>query len=472
MNIFGHHVARLSVVLAALDGLLFLVALRLLGGIGDCRACYFGTVVRLQPHQSILLTIAFLLIVASVGIYNTGAAQNFRVFLKRFLLAWQLLFLPSVVLIGLSKAAVGAPFGWFIGVTSLAISIFMLVLFVLHVGLGWCFDLPFMKKRVVVFGDGECARAVAGYINGPGSSRFCHVETISAWRAVHGPPVRMGSLALKVQEQELLALSSMALMLRADEVIVAVDDKTRLPVSELLDCKLSGVEVVDAVTFWEREAGRIDPSDLGANWLTFSGGFTCDHRRRAIKRLLDCTVSVALLAIALPILLATAALIKLESRGPVFYRQERVGLNGKLFSLWKFRSMRVDAEGDGVPQWARSADNRVTLVGRVIRKFRIDEIPQIINVLAGDMSFIGPRPERPFFVSQLREQIPHYDLRHRVRPGITGWAQVNYPYGASIEDARQKLTYDLYYLKKNDLLLDLAILVQTVRVILFADGAR
>jgi len=143
-----------------------------------------------------------------------------------------------------------------------------------------------------------------------------------------------------------------------------------------------------------------------------------------------------------------------------------------VFNLWKFRSMRTDAERDGVPQWAKSTDSRVTLVGRFIRKVRIDEIPQIINVLSGDMSFIGPRPERPFFVSQLREQIPHYDLRHRVRPGITGWAQVNYPYGASIEDAKHKLSYDLYYLKKNDLLLDLAILVQTVRVILFADGAR
>lgn len=472
MNLFGHHVARLSVMLAALDGGLFMLVLHLLGGLGRCQACYIGSVVHLQLYQLLVMTAVFLLITASVGLYNTSVSQDFRTFLKRFLLAWQLLFLPSVILMAFSKAAVGAPFGWFIGVTSLAISIFMLVLFCMHMVLGWCFDLPFMKKRILVFGDGESARSVASYINGHGRSRFCYVETVSQWRAIHGPSVRIGNLAVKAPEEEPFPLSAMALMLQADEIVVAVDDKTNLPVSELLDCKLSGVEVVDAVTFWEREAGRVDPSDLGANWLTFSGGFTCDQRRRAIKRVLDWTISLILLTIALPIGVVTAALIKLESNGPVFYRQERVGLNGKVFSLWKFRSMRADAERDGIPQWARSVDNRVTFVGRFIRKVRIDEIPQIINVLAGDMSFIGPRPERPFFVAQLSEQIPHYDLRHRVRPGITGWAQVNYPYGASIDDARQKLTYDLYYLKKNDLLLDLAILVQTVRVILFADGAR
>jgi lipopolysaccharide/colanic/teichoic acid biosynthesis glycosyltransferase len=167
-----------------------------------------------------------------------------------------------------------------------------------------------------------------------------------------------------------------------------------------------------------------------------------------------------------------AQAIKQGSRGPIFYRQERVGLNGAIFKVWKFRSMRTDAEGDGVPRWANSTDDRVTRIGRFIRKVRIDEIPQIINVLSGDMSFVGPRPERPFFVEQLRKEIPHYDLRHKVKPGITGWAQINYPYGASIEDAKQKLSYDLYYLKNNDAVLDFAILAQTVRVILFAHGGR
>jgi exopolysaccharide biosynthesis polyprenyl glycosylphosphotransferase len=235
---------------------------------------------------------------------------------------------------------------------------------------------------------------------------------------------------------------------------------------------MQGVSVVDALTFWEREAGQIDPVRAGAGWLTFSGGFAFDRRRRAAKRASDLVISAGFLLAILPLGLLTALAIRLESPGPIFYRQERVGLNGKVFRVWKFRSMRVDAEGDGVPRWAQTTDDRVTRVGRVIRKARIDEIPQVLNVLAGDMSFIGPRPERPFFVEQLREQIPHYDLRHCVRPGITGWAQVNYPYGASIEDATRKLAYDLYYLKKNDLLLDFAILVQTVRVVLFGLGAR
>ena len=178
------------------------------------------------------------------------------------------------------------------------------------------------------------------------------------------------------------------------------------------------------------------------------------------------------LAAVLPITLLVALAIKLESRGPVFYRQERVGLNGRIFRVWKFRSMRTDAEKDGVPRWASAKDNRVTGVGRFIRATRIDEIPQIINVLEGDMSFIGPRPERPYFVQQLRREMPYYDLRHRVKPGITGWAQVNYRYGESIEDARQKLAFDLYYVKNNDVFLDLTILVQTVRVIMFAHGAQ
>jgi len=174
----------------------------------------------------------------------------------------------------------------------------------------------------------------------------------------------------------------------------------------------------------------------------------------------------------LPVILAAMAAIKLDSPGPVFYRQERVGLNGKTFSVWKFRSMRIDAEKDGVPLWARAQDSRITRVGYFIRKYRIDEIPQIINVLAGDMSFIGPRPERPFFVEELHRKIPYYHLRHRVKPGITGWAQVNYPYGASVEDAKRKLAYDLYYVKKNEVFLDFTILIQTVRVILFTQGAR
>jgi sugar transferase (PEP-CTERM system associated) len=471
VKLFGHHVTRLFVVLAGLDTAVFLTALSLLGRSSTCRACELNGLLSLNPLQALLLTAVFLLITTSVGLYNTDAVRDFRTFLKRFVLASQLIFIPTLVALAVSKAVAGLPFGWHVGMLSLAIALFMGVLFTLHLVLSWCLGLPFMKRRILVLGEGQYADAIVEYLKGPGRSHFHHTRTISSWRPAGGAP-RLGNLLLKVAPEERLSLWAVAEHLRADEIVVAVDDRRGLPVSELLECKLQGVAIVDALTFWEREAGQIDPVHAGVGWLTFSGGFAFDRRHRVVKRASDLVIAAAFLLAVLPLALLTALAIRIESRGPIFYRQERVGLNGRIFRVWKFRSMRVDAEGDGVPRWAQSTDDRVTRVGRFIRKARIDEIPQAINVLVGDMSFIGPRPERPFFVEQLREQIPHYDLRHRVRPGITGWAQVNYPYGASAEDATRKLAYDLYYLKKNDLLLDFAILVQTVRVVLFAHGAR
>jgi exopolysaccharide biosynthesis polyprenyl glycosylphosphotransferase len=206
--------------------------------------------------------------------------------------------------------------------------------------------------------------------------------------------------------------------------------------------------------------------------LTFEDGFRVNFSRRLVKRALDVVVGLVFLVLMAPICAVVAVLIKLDSAGPAFFWQERVGLNGKTFRICKFRSMRTDAEADGVARWATELDPRITRVGHFIRKFRLDEFPQVFNVLRGDMSFIGPRPERPVFVEQLRKDIPYYDVRHRVQPGITGWAQVSYRYGASKEDARRKLGYDLYYVKNGDLLLDLAILLQSVRVVLFAAGSR
>ncbi|MFA7648452.1 MAG: sugar transferase, partial [Phenylobacterium sp.] len=226
------------------------------------------------------------------------------------------------------------------------------------------------------------------------------------------------------------------------------------------------------LTFWEREAGEIDFARTGEGWLVFTDGFVLDARKRAVKRAFDFLVSLAFLILFLPVILVVALAVKLESPGPVIYRQERVGRDGKVFEVWKFRSMRTDAESDGVPRWAAVADDRITRVGRIIRKLRLDEIPQIVNVLRGEMSFVGPRPERAYFTEQLCKQIPHYDLRHKVKPGITGWAQVNFPYGETLEDSKRKLAYDLYYVKNCDLVLDLAIIAQTVRVVLFAHGAR
>lgn len=259
-----------------------------------------------------------------------------------------------------------------------------------------------------------------------------------------------------------------------DEVIVAVREQRGggVPMDELLACRLQGTPVLDLAGFYERTKGQVPTESLKASWLVYGHGFVQGSVRTAAKRVFDIACSALLLALASPVMLLTAVLIKLDSPGPVIYRQERVGLRGRTFMCLKFRSMRTDAEKDGVARWATKNDARVTRVGAFIRKCRIDELPQLISVLKGEMSLVGPRPERPSFVAQLREQIPFYDIRHSVKPGVTGWAQVRYSYGASIEDARRKHEFDLYYVKNNSLFLDLLVLIETVSVVLFREGAQ
>jgi exopolysaccharide biosynthesis polyprenyl glycosylphosphotransferase len=255
-------------------------------------------------------------------------------------------------------------------------------------------------------------------------------------------------------------------------VIVADQSEGGPDAAVLLDSKLRGARVLTVTAFCERHLGRIDLETVDAHWLLCAEGFAQGRLTNVLKRAMDIAVSLSLLVLTLPVMLLTALLIKLDSPGPVIYRQRRLGLHGEPFTVCKFRSMRVDAEVGGDPRWAQQKDPRVTRVGKIIRPMRIDELPQLINVLLGEMSMIGPRPERPHFVEQLAQVIPLYRQRAYVKPGITGWAQVNYPYGASVEDAREKLAYDLYYVKNRSLLLDLLILFATVRVILFREGAR
>ena len=258
------------------------------------------------------------------------------------------------------------------------------------------------------------------------------------------------------------------------EVVLALEERRRaLPYQDLLRVRTAGVQVFELSSFLERETGRIDLASVSHSWLIFSDGFSSGRVRSVIlKRAFDVTVSLALLVAAVPIIAITAIAIRLESKGPVFYRQRRVGLFNQAFDIPKLRSMRQDAELAGQAVWAEKDDPRITRVGRFIRKVRIDELPQIWSVLKGEMSFVGPRPERPQFVEQLEQQIPFYAERHMVKPGITGWAQLNYPYGASIDDARHKLEYDLYYAKNYSPFLDALILLQTLRVILWPSGAR
>ncbi|WP_119154029.1 TIGR03013 family XrtA/PEP-CTERM system glycosyltransferase [Caldimonas tepidiphila] len=259
-----------------------------------------------------------------------------------------------------------------------------------------------------------------------------------------------------------------------DEIIVATREHRggQVSMDQLLTCRIQGTPVLDMAGFYELTRAIVPIDGLKASWLIYGDGFVQGRARQAAKRAFDIVSSATLLLLAAPVMLLTALAIRLDSPGPVIYRQERVGLGGRSFMCLKFRSMRTDAEKDGVARWATQGDTRVTRVGAFIRKSRIDELPQLFSVLRGEMSMVGPRPERPAFVEQLREQIPFYDVRHSVKPGVTGWAQVRYSYGASVEDARQKHQYDLYYVKNNSLFLDLLVLIETVSVVLFREGAR
>ena len=257
-----------------------------------------------------------------------------------------------------------------------------------------------------------------------------------------------------------------------DRLIVGMTDRRgRLPVRALLRSKLRGIRVEDVNTVYERLTGKLLVEDLRPSWLIFSDDYCASRWTRRSKRVFDVLLALVGLVLSTPFMILTAIAVWLESSGPILYRQDRVGENGRIFTLNKFRSMRKDAE-NGTPVWARAEDDRVTRVGRFIRKTRLDELPQFWNVVRGDMSFVGPRPERPFFVNQLAEQVPFYEQRHAVKPGLTGWAQVKYRYGASFEDSLEKLRYDLYYVKHLSIPFDLTILFDTVKVVLFAKGAR
>lgn len=270
------------------------------------------------------------------------------------------------------------------------------------------------------------------------------------------------------------SLTDTAISLKADEIVVALTERRggSMPLRELLDCKLQGIRVLDLASHFEQTLGQIRLESLYAGWLIFGDGFRQDTLRTLVKRIFDIVCASILILLALPIMAVAAIAIVAENGFPILYRQERVGLNGRLFNVIKFRSMRRDAEKDGKPIWATAQDDRVTKVGKIIRKLRIDELPQLFSVLKGDMSLVGPRPERPFFVDQLTKEIPFYAVRHSVKPGVTGWAQVRYHYGATVEDSAEKLQYDLYYVKNHSLFLDLLVLFDTVGVVLTGKGAH
>lgn len=270
-------------------------------------------------------------------------------------------------------------------------------------------------------------------------------------------------------------LSRLCARMRVSEIVIASDDRRGgLPVKDLLECRFLGVEITQAATFVERECGRIPIELVDPSWWLYRKGFSGGLVRRVLKRSFDVVAGAVILLLASPIMLACAVAIRLDGGAgcTILFRQVRVGRLGREFRLFKFRSMREDAEGDGVARWATSNDDRVTRVGKFLRTARLDELPQLFNVLRGEMSLVGPRPERPEFVVDLARKIPYYDQRHAMRPGITGWAQLSYPYGASTRDALEKLKYDLYYIKNHSIAFDIGILLRTIEVVLFGKGAR
>lgn len=324
----------------------------------------------------------------------------------------------------------------------------------------------YMRRRIVVLGTGDQAARIEALEADRERCRFAATVFID----VTGERARVAPHRIVAQVN---SLADFVVAKGVDEIVVATHERRgNLPLKSLIDCRLAGTRITDYQTFCERETGRVDLDALRPYWFVFSDGFPGGRFQQSLKRALDIVASAMLLVLMLPLLAATTLAILIESPGPVLYRQKRVGFKGKSFMLMKFRSMHPKAEEEGMPVWAARNDSRITAVGAFIRKTRIDEIPQLLNVLKGDMSFVGPRPERPHFVEQLGRAIPYYEVRHSVKPGVTGWAQVNYPYGASIEDAWQKLEYDLYYIKYYSILRDIVIILQTIRVIILPQGAR
>ena len=354
------------------------------------------------------------------------------------------------------------------GLLGLAVCLGVASCFVLRMLFDRIVDQDYFKRRVLVYGAGHRASSLMALRRRVDQRGFM----IVGFMPTDGDQVAIPADRQVEPPENLYEWTGVN---RVDEIVVAMDDRRRgFPLHEFLECRLAGIDVIELPSFLERESGKLRLDVTSPSWFIFGEGFRASPIQQSLERGFDVLASAALLILSAPFMALTALAIKLEDgwSSPVFYRQRRVGQHGRVFEVVKFRSMRVGAERPGEAKWATSNDPRVTRVGTVIRKTRLDELPQLLNVLRGDMSFVGPRPERPEFVEQLEQTIPYYRERHAVKPGITGWAQLCYPYGASEKDAWEKLQYDLYYVKNRSLVFDLAIIVQTVEVVLWGKGAR
>jgi sugar transferase (PEP-CTERM system associated) len=461
IRLFKHYVPYAVLFLALVDLCLLLVAAETAWVIRanqiGMQVDYIGN--RIWP----LVTFAAAVQTAAmaVGVYSQESLQSLRFAIARLIVAVSLgvifMAVMAFALPGMTLWRSNSLYAMILSFAYLALS---------RLILGSLIGGESFKRRLLVLGAGKRAQRIKDLEARRGSG-FVVVGFIAMDEAKRVIPEAINRSAI-------YNLADFVVKLGASEVVLALEERRNaLPLQDLLRIKTTGVHVNDISSFLERETGRVDLDSVNPSWLIFSDGFSSGRRLSGIaKRLFDIVASAVLLALTLPVILLFALLVKLESRGPAFYRQERVGRYGVGFNLLKLRSMRVDAEPEGKAIWAAKNDTRVTRIGKFIRKVRIDELPQTWCVLKGDMSFVGPRPERPEFVEDLEKQLPYFAERHMVKPGITGWAQINYPYGASIEDSRQKLEYDLYYAKNYTPFLDLLILLQTIRVVIWPEGAR
>ena len=460
IRLFKHYIPHAVMLLGLLD-------LLLLGVAGEIawrlRVSQAG--LDLGPMSDRLLPLVGFAVVVwtamiAVGVYSSMALRSLRYAGARLLVA------VSLGIIALSVLDFLLPGSTFWrSILLFAMIVAIVVLLLNRAVTGAVIGTSAFRRRVMVLGAGARAERLRVLAERP-ESGFTVVAFV---KMSDGVPVVTNA----IPRAALQDLGAFVQQMAAIEVVLALEERRNaLPLKDLLRIKTAGVHVNDFSSFMERETGRVDLDSVNPSWLIFSDGFSSGRMvSSAAKRVFDILASGLLLLLTFPVIALFAVLVKLDSKGPAFFRQPRVGLYGETFEVIKLRSMRTDAEKDGV-KWAEKDDPRITRLGRFIRKERVDELPQTWSVLKGEMSFVGPRPEVPQFVAQLEEHLPYYAERHMVKPGITGWAQINYPYGASIEDARHKLEYDLYYAKNYTPFLDLLILLQTLRVVLWPEGAR
>lgn len=461
IRIFSHYLNRANVLRALADAGVVMVAVFVAV---LAQATAGGDVIPVAGTRGISVAAGILFINTASGFYETaGATRSFGESVLRAGLALALAMPLTYAVVSLLPGG----FGQVATVQIAAMAGVAAVIVRRSYEAAHSATRPRVRTRTLIFGTGEAALLVGKTLQAADPQ----AEIVGYFP---GPNERDSA----VRQEEVLpsgrSLSETARAYRVDEIVVALTERRAgsMPLRELLDCKLLGMKVHDINSHFEKRLGQIRIDFVYAGWLIFSDGFNQGVVRAAVKRLSDIVGACLLIVLATPLMLLAALLIRLESRGPVLYRQERVGLCGNPFVVVKFRSMRVDAEKDGKPRWAKTDDERVTRVGLLMRRTRMDELPQLFCVLMGEMSLVGPRPERPYFVERLTQEIPFYAARHSVKPGVTGWAQVRYQYGATIEDSQEKLQYDLYYVKNHSLFLDLVILLETIRVVLTGKGAR